>query len=73
MAEWMPTKQRHCIFAVWSDELTRGLVEPKLGADVFKAQYGKRHFRLLLENAMQQPNSPWCAHLKRVPSNPQPP
>jgi penicillin amidase len=49
------------LFAVWSDELTRGLVEPKLGADVFKAQYGKRHFRLLLENVMQQTNSPWCA------------
>jgi penicillin amidase len=49
------------LFAVWTDELTRGLVEPKLGADVFKAQYGKRHFRLLLENVMQQTNSSWCA------------
>jgi penicillin amidase len=49
------------VFAVWADELTRGLIEPKLGADVFKAQYGKRHFRLLLEKVMQQPNSPWCA------------
>jgi penicillin amidase len=49
------------LFAVWSDELTRGLVEPKLGADVFKAQYGKRHFRVLLENVMQQTNSSWCA------------
>jgi penicillin amidase len=49
------------LFAVWTDELTRGLVEPKLGADVFKAQYGKRHFRLLLENVMQQTNSTWCA------------
>jgi penicillin amidase len=49
------------LFAVWADELTRGLVEPKLGADVFNAQYGKRHFRLLLENVMQQTNSPWCA------------
>ena len=49
------------LFAVWTDELTRGLIEPKLGTDVFKAQYGKRHFRLLLENVMQQSNSPWCA------------
>jgi penicillin amidase len=49
------------LFAVWADELTRGLIEPKLGEDVFKAQYGKRHFRLLLENVMQQANSPWCA------------
>ncbi len=49
------------LFAVWADELTRGLIEPKLGADVFKAQYGKRHFRSLLESVMQQANSPWCA------------
>ncbi len=54
-------KSAPLLFAVWADELTRGLVEPKLGADVFKAQYGKRHFRLLLENVMQQTNSPWCA------------
>jgi penicillin amidase len=37
------------------------LVEPKLGADVFKAQYGKRHFRMLLEQVMQQRDSVWCA------------
>ncbi len=49
------------IFAVWADELTRGLVEPKLGVDVFKAQYGKRHFRMLLEQVMQQRDSVWCA------------
>jgi penicillin amidase len=49
------------IFAVWADELTRALVEPKLGADLFKAQYGKRHFRILLEKTMQQKDSPWCA------------
>ena len=49
------------LFAVWADELTRGLIEPALGADLFKAQYGKRHFRMLLENVMQQSNSAWCA------------
>jgi len=49
------------IFAMWADELTRGLVEPKLGAGVFKAQYGKRHFRPLLENVMQQTHNAWCA------------
>jgi penicillin amidase len=49
------------IFAVWADELTRGLIEPRLGSDVFKAQYGKRHFRQLLEHVMQQTNNPWCA------------
>jgi penicillin amidase len=49
------------IFAMWADELTRGLIEPTLGSEVFNAQYGKRHFRTLLENVMQQTNSPWCA------------
>ncbi len=49
------------IFAVWADELTRGLIEPHLGSDVFKAQYGKRHFRQLLEHVMQHTNNPWCA------------
>lgn len=51
------------IFAVWADELTRGLIEPHLGADVFKAQYGKRHFRMLLEKVMQEPHNAWCAPL----------
>jgi penicillin amidase len=49
------------IFAVWVDELTRGLIESKLGGDVFKAQYGKRHFRSLVENVMQHKQHPWCA------------
>jgi len=49
------------IFAMWADELTRGLIEPKLGADVFKAQYGKRHFRVLVESVMQQTHNAWCA------------
>ena len=49
------------IFAMWADELTRGLIEPTLGTQVFNAQYGKRHFRALLENVMQQAHSAWCA------------
>jgi len=32
-----------------------------LGADVFKAQYGKRHFRVLVESVMQQTHNAWCA------------
>ena len=48
------------LFAVWVDELTRGLIEPKLGSDLFKAQYGKRHFRMLVENVMQQTQNAWC-------------
>lgn len=49
------------IFAVWADELTRGLIEPRLGAQAFKSQYGKRHFRMLLEKVMPHSDSPWCA------------
>ncbi|MEY4342084.1 MAG: hypothetical protein RL541_1588 [Pseudomonadota bacterium] len=48
------------LFAVWVDELTRGLIEHKLGSDLFKAQYGKRHFRMLVENVMQQTQNAWC-------------
>ena len=32
------------IISVWADELTRGLIEPQLGAARFKALYGKRAF-----------------------------
>ena len=49
------------IFTVWADELTRGLVEPKLGPSTFKAQYGKRNFRGLLEQVMKHPENWWCA------------
>lgn len=51
------------LVAVWADELTRGLIEPHLGPDLFKAQYGKRHFRMLLENVMAHSHNPWCAPL----------
>jgi penicillin G amidase len=49
------------LVSVWADELTRGLIEPKLGADTFKVQYGKRNFRVFLETVTREPNSPWCA------------
>lgn len=51
------------IFSVWADELTRGLVGPKLGTDMFKAQYGKRHFRMLVEKVMAEKTNRWCAPL----------
>ena len=49
------------IFAYWADELTRALVEPKLGKTLFDAQYGKRHFRSMLEDAMAKQDAWWCA------------
>jgi penicillin amidase len=51
------------IFAVWSDELTRGLLMPKMGESLFKAQYGKRNFRVFLEQVMQHKNDWWCEPL----------
>jgi penicillin amidase len=49
------------IFAAWADELTRALIAPKLGEAKFKALYGKRHFRGLLEQAMTGKDAFWCA------------
>jgi penicillin G amidase len=49
------------IFAAWTDELTRALIAPKLGEAKFKALYGKRHFRGLLERAMLGSDTFWCA------------
>lgn len=49
------------IFAFWADELTRALVEPQLGKELFKSQYGKRHFRSFLEDTMAKQDGFWCA------------
>ena len=51
------------IFAVWSDELTRGLLAPKMGEAVFTAQYGTRKFRVFLEQIRQHQDGWWCAPL----------
>ena len=48
------------IFAYWADELIRALVEPKMGKDLFRNQYGKRHFRSFLEAVMDKPDPWWC-------------
>lgn len=49
------------IFAVWADELTRGLLVPRLGQARFDALYGRRQFRGLVEAAMTAGDSWWCA------------
>ena len=53
------------IVAVWADELTRGLVGPRLGVERFEALYGKRHFRQGLETILgdAQAGAFWCAPL----------
>ena len=42
------------IVEAWADELTRGVIGPRLGADTFKALYGKRNFRSALEGILTQ-------------------
>ena len=48
------------IFAVWADELTRGVLGGKLGEALFSTLYGKRHFRSALENIMERNDTDWC-------------
>jgi penicillin amidase len=51
------------IFAVWADELTRGVVAPKIGDGRFKTLYGKRTFRAGLQRMLEEPQvgAWWCA------------
>lgn len=58
-----PDKAAPLIFAAWADELTQGLVTPKLGAVRMKALYGKRHFRTALEGILELNDAWWCAPL----------
>jgi penicillin amidase len=49
------------IFAVWADELTRGLIAPRLEPARFVAMYGKRNFRATVEDALMHNDAWWCA------------
>ncbi|MGC3985673.1 MAG: penicillin acylase family protein [Pseudorhodoferax sp.] len=49
------------VFSVWVDELTRGLLVPRLGQERFDALYGKRHFRGTVETALEADDAWWCA------------
>ena len=49
------------IFAVWADELTRGLIAPRLGQARFAAMYGKRNFRATVEDVLLHNDAWWCA------------
>lgn len=49
------------VFAVWVDELTRGLIVPRLGEQRFAALYGKRQFRGTVERALESNDAWWCA------------
>lgn len=48
------------VFNVWADELTRGLLVPKLGQARFDALYGKRHFRAAVQGILSRSDADWC-------------
>jgi penicillin amidase len=50
------------VFAYWADELTRGLIAPKLGDARFNALYGKRTFRAGLQVMLEDAKAGafWC-------------
>ena len=48
------------VFAAWADELARGLIIPRIGADRFKATYGKRDYRAALEGILERNDRWWC-------------
>lgn len=55
------TSSAPLVFATWADELARGLVVPKIGEEKFKALYGKRQFRGVVEQSMLNNDATWCA------------
>ncbi|MEY2621574.1 MAG: hypothetical protein RIT26_1394, partial [Pseudomonadota bacterium] len=48
------------IMAVWMDELARLLITPKIGAEKFKALYGRRDFRAGVEGMLERNDLAWC-------------
>lgn len=50
------------VFAVWADELTRGLIAPRVGEAKFNALYGRRTFRTGLDEMLLDPKAAafWC-------------
>ena len=51
------------VFAVWTDELARGVIAPHIGEDRFKATYGKRDYRAALEGILERDDAWWCQPL----------
>lgn len=48
------------VFAAWADELTRGLIVPRIGEARFAATYGKRDYRAALEGILERNDAWWC-------------
>ena len=51
------------VFAVWTDELAKGVIAPRVGEDRFKATYGKRDYRAALEGILERDDAWWCQPL----------
>lgn len=49
------------ILNVWAHELTLGLLEPRMGQEMFKQLYGKRNFRSGLLQVLQNNSAHWCS------------
>jgi penicillin G amidase len=61
-----PDSAAPLIVSVWGDELTRALIEPRIGPQKFHALYGKRSFRQGVETILEDPKAAaayWCAPL----------
>jgi len=56
-----PNAPAPLIFAAWVDAVARNLITPKLGDASFRALYGKRHFRVAVEQALLGADTWWCA------------
>lgn len=55
-----PDQAAPLILAAWADELTRGIVTPRIGEMRMKALYGKRQFRATLEGVLERSDAWWC-------------
>lgn len=48
------------IFAVWTDEFTRGVIGARLGQERLMGMYGKRVFRAAIEGILARNDTDWC-------------
>ncbi|WCM95176.1 penicillin acylase family protein [Acidovorax sp. NCPPB 2350] len=48
------------VFAAWVDELARGTIAARIGAERFEATYGKRDYRAGLEGILERGDAWWC-------------
>lgn len=48
------------IFAVWTDEFTRGVIGGRLGEERLMSMYGRRVFRPAIEGILARNDTDWC-------------